>query len=292
MTSTTSVQNDIDSKTKDSNNNNDDDDISNLTKSFAALMPQQLIDKYETRFYNNCQQSALYKPSGMVIPKLPMYHPYHPFRNTLGDDDILQVPLAVILPNTDLIPQPLLKLIANTNNKIIPYFIVQTLPYKSDTEVICRYQYALFPNATSEMSGHESIWAQSYIYNAANKDKEEIMKQIEPTQIKIYESNKNQDISPTILCGNSMKLDIVNNLIGKGIWSLVLGSNLGTLNEEEEEEEEDDGMFNEISHVFVGYTYFLQDNDDAYTQFLSSMKDNETLNDVLEYIIPEFIMDT
>ena len=39
---------------------------------------------------------------------------YHPFRNTLGDDDILQVPLAVILPNTDLIPQPLLKLIANT----------------------------------------------------------------------------------------------------------------------------------------------------------------------------------
>ena len=87
-----------------------------------------------------------------------------------------------------------------------------------------------------------------------------------------------------------MKLNTVNNLIGKGIWSLVLGSNLGTLNEEEEEEE--DGIFTETSHVFVGYTYFLQDNDDAYTQFLSSMKDNETLNDVLEYIIPEFIMDT
>ena len=170
-------------------------------------------------------------------------------------------------------------------NKIIPYFIVQTLPYKSDTEVICRYQYALFPNATSEMSGHESIWTQSYIYDAANKDKkEEIVKQIEPTQIKIYESNKTKDISPTILCGNSMKLDTVNNLLGKGIWSLVLGSNSGALNEEEE-------MFNEISHVFVGYTYFLQ-YDDAYTQLLSLMKDKKTLNDVLECIIPEFIMDT
>jgi len=214
-----------------------------------------------------------------------MYHPYHPFRNIIGDDDILQVPLAVILPNTDLVPQPLLKLIANTNtnNKIIPYFIVQTLPYKPDTQVICRYQYALFPNATSEMSGYESIWAQSFIYKDKN---EEIMKQIEPTQIKIYESNKNQDISPTILCGNSMKIDTVNNLIGKGIWSLVLGSNSGTLNEEEE-----DGMFNEISHAFVGYTYFLKD-DDAYTQFLSLMKDKKTLNDVLECIIPEFIMDT
>jgi len=280
MTSTTTIQNDIDSKTKDTN----DDDISNLTESFATLMPQQLIDKYETRFYN-CQQSDLYKPSGMVIPKLPMYHPYHPFRNIIGDDDILQVPLAVILPNTDLVPQPLLKLIANTNtnNKIIPYFIVQTLPYKPDTQVICRYQYALFPNATSEMSGYESIWAQSFIYKDKN---EEIMKQIEPTQIKIYESNKNQDISPTILCGNSMKIDTVNNLIGKGIWSLVLGSNSGTLNEEEE-----DGMFNEISHAFVGYTYFLKD-DDAYTQFLSLMKDKKTLNDVLECIIPEFIMDT
>jgi len=50
-------------------------------------------------------------------------------------------------------------------------------------------------------------------------------------------------------------------------------------------------MFIEISHVFVGYTYFLQD-DDAYTQFLSLMKDKKTLNDVLECIIPEFIMDT
>ena len=56
-----------------------------------------------------------------------------------------------------------------------------------------------------------------------------------------------------------MKLDAVNNLIGKGIWSLVLGSNApGKLNGEE------DGMFTEISHVFVGYTYFLQD-DDAYS---------------------------
>ena len=60
MTSTTSVQNDIESKTKETNNSNDDEDISNLTESFAALMPQQLIDKYETRFYNNCQQSELY----------------------------------------------------------------------------------------------------------------------------------------------------------------------------------------------------------------------------------------
>ena len=126
-------------------------------------------------------------------------------------------------------------------------------------------------------------------YDAANEENEEIMKQIEPTQIKIYESDKTKDKSPTILCGNSMKLDTVNNLLGKGIWSLVLGSNSGTLNEEEEEEE--DGMFTEISHVFVGYTYFLKD-DDAYTQFLSLMKDKKTLNDVLECIIPELMMDT
>jgi len=51
-----------------------------------------------------------------------------------------------------------------------------------------------------------------------------------------------------------MKLDTVNTLIGKGIWSLVLGSNSGTLNEVD-----DDGML-EISHAFVGYTYFLQDD--------------------------------
>ena len=124
MTSTTSVQNEIDSKTEDTNNTNG---ISNLTEFFTALMPQQLIDKYETRFYNNCQQSELYKPSGMVIPKLPMYHPYHPFRNTIGDDDILQVPLAAILPDTNLVPQPLLKLIANTNtnNKIISMLLAK-----------------------------------------------------------------------------------------------------------------------------------------------------------------------
>jgi len=74
-------------------------------------------------------------------------------------------------------------------------------------------------------------------------------------------------------------------LIGKGIWSLVLGSNSGTLNGE-------DGMFIETSHIFVGYTYFLQDDDDAYTQFLSLIKDKKALNNVLECMIPKFIMDT
>ena len=82
-----------------------------------------------------------------------------------------------------------------------------------------------------------------------------------------------------------MEIDTVQNLVGKGIWSLVLGSNSGTFNEE-------DGMFTEISHVFVGYTYFLQDNDDVYTQFLSLIKDKKTLNDILECIIPELMMDT
>jgi len=51
-----------------------------------------------------------------------------------------------------------------------------------------------------------------------------------------------------------MKLDTVNTLIGKGIWSLVLGSNSGTLNGEEH------GMFTEICHAFVRYTYFLQND--------------------------------
>ena len=95
----------------------------------CVALRKQRHDKYETRFYN-CEQSALYKPSGMVIPKLPMYHPYHPFRNTIEDDDILQVPLAVILPNTDLVPQPLLKLIANTNtnNQSRSTLVAYTIP--------------------------------------------------------------------------------------------------------------------------------------------------------------------
>ena len=52
--------------------------------------------------------------------------------------------------------------------------------------------------------GHKEL----HIYDAANKDKEEIMKQSEPTQIKIYQSAKTKDKPPTILCGDSMKLEI------------------------------------------------------------------------------------
>ena len=71
-----------------------------------------------------------------------------------------------------------------------------------------------------------------------------------------------------------------------------MGSNAGTLNEEEEEEEEKMMECLQRYLMFIiGYTYFLQD-DDAYNQFLSLMKDKKALNDVLECIIPEFIMDT
>ena len=48
-------------------------------------------------------------------------------------------------------------------------FIVQTLYPIQDTEGYMPISICLFPNVISEMSGHESIWAQSYIYDAATK---------------------------------------------------------------------------------------------------------------------------
>ena len=240
-----------------------------VIQSFSTI--PQIMEKYETKFCG-VDQSELYKPAGMVLPKLPMYHPYHPFKNVKGDD-ILQVPLAMILPNTDLVPPPLLKHIANIDVEgITPYFVAQTLPYDPETEVICRYQYALFPDAKSEMKGHDSIHSQSFIYD--EQDTEEVTV-VPATQIKIYESDKTKELSPTILCGNSMKLDNVERILQKnGMWSLVLGSESGTLG--------DDGLFNEISQAFVGFTYFLPD-DDAYQQFLSLVRDKSP-TEVLECV--------
>lgn len=251
----------------------DDKEVSNLIESFA-LMPQ-LMDKYESRFFG-VNQSDLYRPAGMVVPKLPMYHPYHPFRRTNDIDDILQVPLAMILPNNDLAPQSLLDLITIGNIKVpvTPYFIAQTLPYQPETEVICRYQYGLFPEAKGEMKGNQAIWAQSFLYGKDND-----VSQIPPTQIKIYESKKNE-VSPTILCGNSMALDKVQNLRGTGLWSLVLGSYTGTLDDESQ-------LFTEVSHAFLGFTYFIQD-DDRYNNFLCSIR-NKQPKDIMDIITNEYL---
>ena len=241
-----------------------------------ALIPQ-LIDKYETRFWE-VEQSELYKPAGIVIPKLPMYHPYHPFRNTShdvdeGDDMMLQVPLAFVLPSFDLVPTPLLNFIKerNIDGLITPYFTAQTLPYDPDTEVICRYQYCLFPDAKSEMMGNQSIWAQSIVYE---QDKEIVY--IPPTAIKIYASERNT-LSPTILCGNSMRLETVRYLRGKCICSLVLGSPIDTVDHA--------GLFTEISRAFVGFTYFIP-NTDAYNEFLRLVR-NKTPAEIMTYI-PSF----
>jgi hypothetical protein len=125
------------------------------------VMPQ-IFDKYISHFFN-VAQSELHKPAGMVLPKWPIYHPYHPFNKTDGDD-ILQVPLAMTLPDTKYVPRPLLDIISTLDVQVVPYFVAQTLPYEDDTEVIPRYQYALFPDAKSEMKGFESIYAQCIIY--------------------------------------------------------------------------------------------------------------------------------
>ncbi|KAL9185175.1 hypothetical protein ACHAXT_002952 [Thalassiosira profunda] len=118
----------------------DEDEVTDLIASFA-LMPQ-LLDKYETRFWG-VTQSELYKPAGAVIPALPVYHPYHPFRNVTNGDDILQVPLAMIVPSIDWfdsVPPPLLERIAKHAAPITYFLVAQTLPYEDGTQVICRYQ--------------------------------------------------------------------------------------------------------------------------------------------------------
>ncbi len=253
-------------------NGKGDDALSDRMESFD-LMPQ-IIDGYETRFWG-VVQSELNKPTGMIVPKLPIYHPYHPFKNVTHGDNILQVPLAIVLPNTDLVPGQLLEHIAKRNIPLVtPYFIAQTLPYKSETEVICRYQYALFPEARCEMRGHQSMWAQCIIYE---RDKE--FARLPATAVKIYESDHDA-VSPTILCGNSMKLDMVVNLSGKGIWSLVVGSQSGAL--------DDDGFLSEISQAFVGFTYFIPD-DHAYKKLLRLVR-NKSPTDIMSSI-PYFLED-
>ena len=144
------------------------------------------------------------------------------------------------------------------------------------------YQYAFFPNATSEISGHESIWAQSFIYNSRRKKR--LWNKFNQSKLK-YTKVTRKKTNHQLLCGNSMKLDTVNNYPYQ-----VLGSNSGTLKEEEVEEKMMECLQRYLMFI-IGYTYFLQD-DDAYNQFLSLMKDKKALNDVLECIIPEFIMDT
>jgi hypothetical protein len=123
---------------------------------------QQIFDKYTSHFFN-VAQSELHKPAGMVLPKLPIYHPYHPFNKTVGDY-ALQVPLAMTLLDTKFVPHSLMDIISTLDVHAVPYFVAQTLPYEDDTEVIPRYQYALFPDAKSEMKGFESTYAQGIIY--------------------------------------------------------------------------------------------------------------------------------
>lgn len=221
----------------------------------------QLMEKYKTQFFN-INPSELHYPAGMVIPKLPMYHPYHPFKRTVGDD-VLQVPLAMILPDLELVPKPLLDIISiiKVNVPIMSYFVAQTLPYEDNAEVIPRYQYAIFQNAKGEMEGFESMYAQSIIYEGDN-----LFGEFLPTSIKIYESEKNKK-SPTILCGPT-KLVLQNDpestctvdtLRGRCLWSLVLGSS---------EDKVIDGFLERVSHAFVGCTYFIRDNS-GYQDFLN-----------------------
>lgn len=103
-------------------NNNDENEF---------IIQSQLMDKYKTQFFN----------AGTVIPKLPMYHPYHLFKRTLGDD-VLEVPLAMILPDLELVPKPLLGIISTikAHVPIISFFVAQTLPYEVDIKVIPKYQ--------------------------------------------------------------------------------------------------------------------------------------------------------
>lgn len=235
-----------------------------------ALIPS-ILDKYETRFLG-VEQSQLYKPAGAIVPKLPMYHPYHPFRR-VTNDDILQVPLAVLLPNTKLVPRALLERAEELKIDGVPtaaYYVAQTLPYEPETEVICRHQYCLFPDAECEMRGHRSIWARSAIYRGGDDggggEGLQLLAEIPATEIKIYESEKDT-VSPTILCGDSMRLDTVENLRGKGIWSLVTGSASSD--------------FVEVSHCFIGYTRFL--GEDEYDGFVRGLEDKSPA-ELVDYI--------
>mmetsp|Transcript_17851 Transcript_17851/g.37286 ORF Transcript_17851/g.37286 Transcript_17851/m.37286 type:complete len:265 (+) Transcript_17851:83-877(+) len=235
--------------------NTKDDDA---TQETFAILPQ-IMEDYETRFWR-VEQSELYKPAGVIAPKLPLYHPYHPFTNVTNGYDLPQVPLATKFDNyTDVAPHHLLDMVSAINpTEVQTFFVVQSLPYLPGIPVIARYQYGVFPDAKSEMKGFQSIWAQGIVFD----HKSEAISKLPPTKIKIYESTKNE-LSPTILCGNTMKLDVVENLKGRGVWSLVVSSENGEVG--------DDGLFINKCRVFVGYTHFLED-DDEYNNVLEFLR--------------------
>jgi len=283
----------------DDNNNNN-----NNNSKFFTIFPQ-VIDGYETRFGVGVHPSELYQPTGMVLPKLPIYHPYHPLNdcstNAENEDVILQVPLAMTLPSFDDLhsslvpPRELLDFIAKRNKDVnytstptTYYIIVQTLPYTSQTRIICRYQYALFPQAKAQMKGKESIWTQSIIYNHHrdnnNNNNNNTAERIRypPTSIKIYESNKDSpNISPTILCGNSMILDTVENLCGNAIWSYVVGCSTDTSTSPPIVDDEN-GLIVNIDHSYIGLTYFLP--NDEYNNFIREIHDKQSPVDIINWI--------
>lgn len=290
----------IDNDGTSSGIDDDDNNNNNNNSKFFTIIPQ-VIDGYETRFGVGAHPSELYQPTGMVLPKLPIYHPYHPLNNCItnaeNEDVIFQVPLAMILPSFNDLhslvpPRELLDFIAKRNKNVnyttstptTHYIIVQTLPYTPQTRIICRYQYAFFPQAKAQMKGKESIWTQSIIYNhhRDNDNDNNTAERIRypPTSIKIYESDKDSpNISPTILCGNSMVLDTVENLCGNAIWSYVVGSTdtstsppIIDLN---------DGFLVNV-HSFIGLTYFLP--NDEYNNFIREIQDKPSPVDIINWI--------
>jgi hypothetical protein len=132
------------------------------------------------------------------------------------------------------------------------------------------------------MKGHESIWAQSRIYNhhsnnnsnsnknaADDSNNTAERRRYPPTSIKIYESNKDSPtISPTILCGNSMVVDTVENLCGNAIWSYVVGSSTDTTSPPIVDDE-DGFIVDNIDHSYIGLTYFLP--HDEYNNFIMDL---------------------
>ncbi len=245
-------------------------------KETFVILPQ-IMEEYETRFWR-VEQSELYKSAGMIAPKLPLYHPYHPFTNETKGYDLPQVPLAMEFENyVDLAPRHITEIVSKIDPTMVQtYLAVQSLPYMPGTPVIARYQYGLFPEGKSEMKGFESIWAQGIVYDHKGQE----ITKLSPTKIKINESTKD-NLSPTILCGNTMKLDVVENLRGRGIWSLVVGSENG--------EVRDDGRFANICRVFVGYTHFLADDNEYnnFQQFLK-LKSPQELLDCIPSLIEKF----
>ena len=218
-----------------------------------TLMPQ-LLGGYQTLFWG-VDQSDLYHPTGMVAPQYPLYHPYHPFLNVTKKDEIPQVPIAMPLLNYErMAPLALLKLLPEIKSHIIPFFVVQSLPYGEQTSVIARYQYGLFPDGKRMMRGTQAIFAQGIVYEG---DKE--FARFPSTTITIHESKKDE-ISPTVLSGNSMALSYAGELQGKGLWSLVLGSSTNALGS--------NGLFSTVTQAYIGYTFFLGDRQyDAFIRF-------------------------